>query len=114
MVGWSFLIKAYSRNSGRDVAPFYDDLDDEKPDDPREQEADRLAGEALIPEAEWKKSPGSRLRTAEAARHLANRLHIHPAIVAGRMRHFFKSYRVLNQLVGHKQVRICFPEIEWS
>jgi len=99
---------------GRNVSPFYDDLDDKNPNDPREQEADKLASEALIPEAEWKKSVASRLRTAEAAQHLANKLHIHPAIVAGRMRHFFKSYRVLNQLVGHKQVRIYFPEIKWS
>lgn len=93
---------------------FYDDLDLESQDDPREREADKMAGEALIPEEVWRKSPASRLRTPEAAQHLANQLRIHPAVVAGRMRHQFKSYRVLNQLVGHNQVRKSFPNVEWS
>ena len=33
---------------------FYDDLDMEAEDDPREREADDLAGEMLIPEEAWK------------------------------------------------------------
>lgn len=93
---------------------FYDDLDVDSQGDPREEEADRLAGEALIPEEEWKKSPASRLRSPEAAKHLASKLHIHPAIVAGRIRHAYNSYRKLNNLVGHGQVRQWFPEATWT
>lgn len=97
---------------------FYDDLDVdlevESQDDSREQEADELAGEALIPEEEWKRSPASRLRSPEAAEHLAKKLQIHPAIVAGRMRYEFKAYRLLNNLVGHREVRKLFPEVNWS
>ncbi len=96
------------------ITQFYDDLDVESQGDPREQEADQLAGEALIPKSDWKKSPASRLRSPEAAQHLANQLHINPAIVAGRMRHEFKDHRVLNQLVGHGEVRRHFLDINWS
>jgi HTH-type transcriptional regulator/antitoxin HigA len=93
---------------------FVDDLDVEKRDDPREVQADGLAGQALIPESEWQKSPASRIRTPEAVDQLAHQLGIHPAIVAGRMRHHFKSYRVLGQFLGHGQVRRQFPEIGWE
>ena len=93
---------------------FYDDLDVEAQSDSREREADQMAGEALIPQSEWRKSPASRLRSPEAVQHLASRLRVHPAIVAGRIRHQFKSFRVLNQFVGHGQVRRLFPELHWE
>jgi len=93
---------------------FYDDLDMEAEDDPREREADYLAGAVLIPDEAWKQSPASHLRSPEAAEHLAKQLNIHPAIVAGRMRHDLKAYRLLNNLVGHKKVRRLFPEVFWK
>ena len=92
---------------------FIDDLDVEAKNDPKEREADELAGETLIPSSAWKKSPASRLRSPEAALHLAKRLQIHPAIVAGRMRHHWKAFRMLNHLVGHHEVRRQFREINW-
>ncbi len=95
-----------------DATNFYDDLEIENQGDPREQEADRLAGEALIPESEWARSPASRLRSGQAAEHLAKRLRIHPAIVAGRMRFHFRSYRILSQLVGHGEVRKLFEDAD--
>lgn len=100
-----------SLHFGKGITQFYDDLDVGSQDDPKEEEADQLAGEALIPQTEWNKSPTSKLRSPEAVQHLANHLHIHPAIVAGRIRQEFNDYRVLNQLVGHGQVRKHFPEI---
>ncbi len=93
---------------------FYDYELEADTDDPKEKEADEFASECLIPDAEWKNSPASNLRTPGAANHLAMKLNIHPAIVAGKMRHYFRNYRILNQLIGNKQVRICFPEINWS
>jgi len=92
---------------------FYDDLDSGGDNDPREREADQLAGEALIPEDAWENSPARNLRSPEAAQHLAERLRIHPAIVAGRMRFASSNFRVLNQMAGTGEVRNCFPEIEW-
>lgn len=90
------------------VGQFYDDLDVEDQGDLRENEADVLASEALIPQVEWRKSPASKLKSPDAVQQLANKLAIHPAIVAGRIRHEFKDYRVLNQLVGHRKIRSLF------
>src|SRR5438034_3741783 len=103
-----------SLHYGQGFTHFFDNLDLKESSDPREQEADRLAGSALIPEEEWKDSPAKDLRSPEAAQHLARKLRIHPAIVAGRMRHEAGSYKVLNQMIGQGKVRQCFPEISWS
>ena len=92
---------------------FIDDLDIGAMDDPIEREADSLAGETLIPLKEWNKSPAVQYRSASAALYVAKQLNIHPAIVAGRMRHHWKAFRLLNNLVGHHKVRKCFPETRW-
>jgi HTH-type transcriptional regulator/antitoxin HigA len=103
-----------SLHYGQGFTHFFDNLDVKETTDPREQDADRLAGRALIPEEEWNKSPAKTLRSPEAAQHLARKLRIHPAIVAGRMRHESGSYKVLSQMVGQGKVRLCFPEVNWS
>ena len=46
-----------SLHYGQGFTHFFDNLDVKESNDPREQEADRLAGRALIPEEEWNKSP---------------------------------------------------------
>lgn len=99
---------------GSDVSRFFDDLDVENQGDQREKEADELASEALIPRDMWEGSPAKNYRAPEAAEHLAKKLRIHPAIVAGRMRHHFNNYRILNQLVGHGLVRQLFSDVKWS
>ncbi len=96
-----------------ELAAVYDDLDVDDSDQ-LEQEADSLAGEALIPKAVWEHSPARMLRTPEAVEHLARQLRIHPAIVAGRIRHQYKSFRVLNRLVGQGEVRKLFPATQGS
>ncbi len=88
---------------------FFDDLDADSGDDPREVEADKYAGEALIPEVVWNTSPVRNLRSPDAAQRLAEQLKIHPAIVAGRIRHTWNNYRILNNLVGRGEVRKLFP-----
>lgn len=93
-----------------DAESFYDDLDSDDQADSREAEADSIAAEILIPKDEWRTSPASRLRSAEAACHLAQRLRIHPAIVAGRIRKHYRDYRVLSGLVGQGEVRKHFGE----
>jgi HTH-type transcriptional regulator/antitoxin HigA len=102
-----------ARHLSKQTSSFYDDLDVGDQGDQREKEADQLAGEALIPEIAWRNSPARNLRTPDAVQHLATQLRIHPAIVAGRIRHHHKSFRVLNQFVGHGQVRRLFPEVYW-
>lgn len=103
-----------SLHYGQGFTHFFDNLDVKESSDPREQAADRLAGRALIPEEEWNKSPAKNLRSPEAAQHLARKLRIHPAIVAGRMRRESGSNKILNQMIGQGKVRQCFPEISWS
>jgi len=98
----------------KDNMGFYDYNLETDSDDPMEKEADEFASECLIPEVKWENSPASNLRTPGAANHLAKELNIHPAIVAGKMRHYSRNYRILNQLIGNKQARICFSEINWS
>ncbi len=100
-------------HKGEGINQFYDDLDVKHSEDPREREADELAGEALIPESEWQKSPARVVKSPQAVNSLANKLRIHPAIVAGRMRREFNSYQILNNLVGHNQVRRLFEGINW-
>lgn len=93
---------------------FVDDLDSHPGKDPREIEADRLAGEILIPRRIWKRSDAFRQRTPGAIQELALRLKIHPAIIAGRIRHDTRNYYILSQMVGRGKVRKLFPDIEWK
>lgn len=94
------------------VNQFYDDLDVDDQDDLRENEADVLASEALIPKVEWRKSPASKIKSPDAAQHLATKLAVHSAIVAGRIRHESKNFKILTQLVGHNKIRNLFGVTE--
>ncbi len=86
---------------------YIDDLDS-KFDYPKEKEADLLSGDILIPQKIWKTSRANIQKTEGAINELAKHLGIHPAIVAGKIRHENNNYSILNELVGHKQVRKLF------
>lgn len=102
-----------SLHSEEGVLEFIDDLDVDADRDEYEMEADRLAGEALIPSQIWLNTPLRNAHTPHAAQSLAKKIGVHPAIVAGRMRHESNSFRQLNNLVGHHEVRKQFPDITW-
>lgn len=93
---------------------FVDDLDSDPGKDPREREADRLAGEILIPRRIWKRSAAYRQRTPDVIQELALQLKIHPAIIAGRIRHDTRNFYILGQIVGRGRVRKLFPDIQWN
>jgi len=93
---------------------FYDDLDEVDVNNSQEEEADKLAREALVPDSKWDVSPAKLLLTQEAAQDLANELDIHVSIVVGRMRYEGKRYRYLNSLVGQGEVRKYFLDIDWN
>lgn len=93
---------------------FVDNLDSGPGKDPREKEADLLAGEILIPRSIWKRSDAYRQRTPDAIQELALSLRIHPAIIAGRIRHDARNYFILSQMVGKGKVRKHFPDIKWN
>lgn len=86
---------------------YIDDLDS-KFDDPKENEADLLSGDVLIPRKIWKTSRANIQKTEGAINELAKQLGIHPAIVAGKIRYENNNYSILNEFVGHNQVRKLF------
>ena len=78
------------------------------PADAQEAEADAWAEEALIPATAWRSSVVREFPTMMNAIDLAQSLGIHPAIVAGRVRHERGNYRLLSHLVGSGHVRRQF------
>ena len=92
-----------------DFEAFYDNLDDPSRDQ-LEQEADRLATEALIPLEQWKASGLVKHAPADAVIRFADQLRICPAIPAGRVRFERKNYMLLKELVGNGKVRRLFPQ----
>jgi len=81
--------------------PFFaDDLDSADEQDRIEREADDMAGNALIPVDAWEKAAVRQTPTSKNVQELARQLDIHPAIVAGRIRHETKNYRLLAKLLG--------------
>ncbi len=91
-----------------------DDLDfrrhDVKTEDRIENEADDLTRDALIPDRVWNKRPIGGKVTPEKVYALAEKMKIHPAIIAGRIRFEQNNYRLLSRHVGRKQVRKHFAQ----
>ncbi|APX89776.1 hypothetical protein BV394_08650 [Brevirhabdus pacifica] len=100
-------------NNG-DGEVFIDDLQlrerNHERDDIREQEADEWAQEALIPSELWEGHPVRFSPSVQNVISLSRQAKVHPAIIAGRIRHEKKNYRLLSQFVGAKQVRPLLME----
>lgn len=73
-------------------------------DDEREREADEWAQEALIPSELWDDHPARFSPSVQNVLSLARKADVHPAIVAGRIRHEMHNYRLLSQFVGTNEV----------
>ena len=91
------------------TACFLDDLESDIPKSQKEKEADRLAADSLIPPREWNRAGGPDMASDVQVRNLASRVHIHPAIVAGRLRFEKDSYHLFSNLVGSRLIRKLFP-----
>jgi HTH-type transcriptional regulator / antitoxin HigA len=74
-------------------------------DDRKETEADEWAEEALVPRSTWETSAVRRNPSPSAVLGLAQSLQIHPAIIAGKIRHERRNYRMLSHFVGTGEVR---------
>lgn len=83
---------------------FTDNLDSPDEQDRKEREADDMAGEALIPQTTWEKSIARNSHHPKDVIALAEKLGVHPAIVAGRVRHETKNFRLLARQLGQGQV----------
>ena len=77
-------------------------------EDPREAQADEWAEEALVPSAAWEESAVRDQPTSIAVMNLANTLHVHPAVVAGKVRYERRNHRLLSQFVGTGEIRRQF------
>ncbi|MEG7606177.1 ImmA/IrrE family metallo-endopeptidase [Citrobacter braakii] len=93
---------------------FLDDLDASS-DDKKESEANRLAREAFIPRAVWKRSDAYISPTKENIDILSRELKITPAIIAGRLRRELGNYRLFADLIGQGEVSriLSTAVIEW-
>ena len=92
---------------GGEEESFIDDLSLQD-SDPLEHEADRQAQDVLIPPEMWASSPVRERATVLEVYALAQEAGVHPAVVAGRVRHERGNYRLLSQLVGSGKVRSQF------
>jgi HTH-type transcriptional regulator / antitoxin HigA len=92
-----------------DDATFMDDLEAKPAKSIKEREADELAKDCLIPPLAWKQAGMPTTATDTAIRNLAVRTHVHPAIVAGRIRFERHNYKMLSHWVGNRTVRRLFP-----
>ena len=82
---------------------FFDDLN-LKGANPLEDEADRLAADALIPPELWESSSARVNPSPMAVYDLSQKAKVHMAVVAGRVRHERENYRLLSQFVGRGEV----------
>lgn len=89
--------------------PFVDDLtlraSEGAKRDRLEVEADEWAEEASMPSEIWESSEAKRTHAPMAVFNLAKRLHIHPAIIAGRIRYEEQNFRLLTHFVGTGGIR---------
>jgi HTH-type transcriptional regulator/antitoxin HigA len=92
---------------------FVDDLSPSAKTDrrnDREREADDWAQESLIPVKEWQASGIGAKPTVSAILGLAQKLGIHPAIIAGRVRRETGNYHLFTHYVGNGEVVKHFEE----
>jgi HTH-type transcriptional regulator/antitoxin HigA len=108
------LAHAWKHITEADIAITDEDVQEEQDDDVKEAEANNLAREVFIRRSEWKRSEAFLRPSFENVIALADKLHISPAVVAGRLRREKVGYGMLSKLVGYRQVRKWFPDVRWN
>jgi HTH-type transcriptional regulator/antitoxin HigA len=87
---------------------YYDDLEASSEPDSRESEADALAAEALIPHAAWSEWAEEATHSKADVMGFARSVRVHPAVVAGRLRHDSGDFRAFSRMLGTGQARRTF------
>lgn len=90
---------------------FYDDLAYTVSLASQEVEADELARDILIPPDIWAASDARRTHSVRVVEMLAEQLGINPAIVAGRIRHEDRDFRILSALIGQDQIKVQLKDM---
>ncbi|MCG7590008.1 MULTISPECIES: XRE family transcriptional regulator [unclassified Halomonas] len=83
---------------------FFDE-EDGSYHDPLEEEADKFALDSLIPQDAWDTCLSRFSMSRQSVLKDAERLKIHPSIIAGRIRKEKNNYTILTDLLGHGEVR---------
>ena len=83
---------------------FFDDTDNVDVDE-IEAEANSFAGNLLIPDEVWNRSPARIAKGAPVIEKFAQNQGIHPAIVFGRIQRERKNYAIFSNKLGRGQVR---------
>jgi HTH-type transcriptional regulator/antitoxin HigA len=90
---------------------FFDE-EDELTSDDIEKEADQFALDRLIPPEIWDQCLSRFALSSESVRNDADRLGIHPSIIAGRIRKERNNYVILADMVGANTVRSQFEGMD--
>jgi HTH-type transcriptional regulator / antitoxin HigA len=70
----------------------------------KEDEANRIARDALIKRSVWERSAAHLAPSREAIQELADKLHIHPSIVAGRVQFETGQYNQFREFLGQGEI----------
>ncbi|OGS91151.1 MAG: hypothetical protein A2Z95_04975 [Gallionellales bacterium GWA2_60_18] len=79
-----------------------------------EKEANRISRDSFIPRGIWKRSSAFLSPTKENIQQLADELHIHPAIVVGRLQYETGSFERFREFLGQGSVRKCFSNVSFK
>lgn len=82
----------------------------ERTSESKENEANRIARDALIKRAVWERTPARLSPSRENIQELADQLHIHPAIVAGRVQFETGKYNQFREFLGQGELQKLFHE----
>lgn len=96
------------RHFNGDVETFVDDFSlrdmPARHEDPREIEADEWSEEALIPHDLWRSADLKSYVSYSAIISFSQRIGVHPAVVAGRVRHETRNFRSFAPLLGAGEI----------
>lgn len=107
---WFTLVHELSHlilHSEQLIDPIVEDLDEEI--DLKEKQANKLAGELLIPRHLWRNCPIKYNPSNEnILKDFANTVGVHPSIVAGRLRRESKNYSIFSNIINDIDTREIF------
>ena len=93
---------------------FLDRLEDSDATETLEIEANRIARDAMISRAAWRRSEVVSAPSRERIIRFAKEQMVHPAIIAGRVRRESGNFRLFGDLLGAHEVRQQFPEVSFE
>jgi HTH-type transcriptional regulator/antitoxin HigA len=87
---------------------FIDRIDADETKERAEKEANRIARDGLISRSDWTRSAARLSPSPLTITQFAKEIGVHPAIVAGRVRHESGDYRKFEKLLGQGAIRRLF------